>query len=150
MNPTAAFESLPLAANLALLLVSAISVWLGGARLANYCKTISEETGIGDALLGTVLLGVIASLPELTMSVTAALQAQAQLALSILLGGVTMAVLILAITDAAVGDEPLSSDVVSPVVLLQGALTILLLAVAAAGIVIQDVPLRSPFSMSYS
>src|SRR5688572_13605066 len=114
------FDSLPLVANLALSTLSAAIMWIAGSRLAGYCKAISEQTRIGEPLLGTMLLGSIVSLPELTMSATAALSGNAQLAVNVLFGGIALAMLILAITDAVVGEELLSSGIVNPVVLLQG------------------------------
>jgi cation:H+ antiporter len=133
------FERFPVWVNLTILSVSAAIVWLAGRRLAAYCKMISEQTRAGQAVLGTALLGSIVSLPEMTMASTAAFNESPELAVNTLLGGIALAVLTLAIADAAVGAEPLSSDVVRPVVLLQGPLVVLMLVVAGAGIIAPDV-----------
>jgi cation:H+ antiporter len=135
------FKSFPVSANIAILSISAGVVWLAGGRLAGYCKLISERTRAGQAIIGTVLLGGVVSLPEMTMGATASFRGNAPLAVNVLLGGIALAVLTLAITDAAVGGQPLSSDVVRPVVLLQGTLVVLLLVVAGGGIAVGDHPL---------
>jgi cation:H+ antiporter len=48
---------------------------------------------------------------------------------------------VIAITDGVAGREALSADIRRPVVLFQGAMVILMLAFAAAGIAVGDVPL---------
>jgi hypothetical protein len=42
------------------------------------------------------------------------------------------------VTDALTGSEPLSTDISHPIVLLQGILVVLFLAIASAGIVVGD------------
>jgi cation:H+ antiporter len=66
---------------------SAAVVWIAGTRLARYAKAISERSGAGQGFIGTVLLGVVASFPEMTMAATAALIGNAPLAINLLLGG---------------------------------------------------------------
>ncbi|WP_437300398.1 sodium:calcium antiporter [Sorangium sp. So ce426] len=129
----------PVGFNFALFAPSAAVVWLAGTRLARCGKIIAERTGAGLALVGVVLLGGTVSLPELTTTVTATSMKSAPLAISTLLGGITFTMASLAVTDAAVGSEPLSMDVRKPVVLVQGALVALVLTVTALGLPVGDI-----------
>lgn len=133
-----AFGDIGLGGNLAAFAAAAAVVWWAGARLARYGDLIAGRTKAGQAFIGIVLLGFLVSLPEATLSAVAALLGNAELAVNALVGGVSMTMLMLALTDLIVGREPLSRDVQHPVVLLQGALTVLMLTVAAAGIVVGD------------
>jgi cation:H+ antiporter len=128
-----------LLANLALFAASAVIVWLAGTQIARCAKVISERTGAGQALLGAVLLGAVVSLPEMGMAAAAAVRGNADLAVSVLLGGIAMTMVALACADSATPHrEPLTTDVIKPVVPLQGIMLVALLAVAAAGMVARD------------
>jgi cation:H+ antiporter len=134
------FRDLPLAANLGIFAGAAAVVWLAGTRIASYANTLAERTGIAKAIVGAVLLGGITSLPEIATTTTAAAGGNARLAVNNLLGGVAMQVAVLALADAAIGKDALSSIVARPSVLLLGALNILLLVLIAMGIAAGDVP----------
>jgi cation:H+ antiporter len=133
-------QTTSLTGSLIIFALSAVVVWLAGTRLAQYSKTLSDRLGDQPAFIGVVLLGVVVSLPEMTMAGAAAMIGNAALAINLLLGGVAVCVAILAITDAAIGREPLSSDIQYPIVFLQGTLVILLMVVAAMGLTVGDVP----------
>lgn len=91
---------------------AAAAVWVAGTRVSGYADVISQRTGLGQAIVGLVLLGGITSLPEIAASSTSALAGDAPLAVNNLLGGVAMQVAILAIGDLAVGRAALTSVVV--------------------------------------
>ena len=135
------FRGLPLPVNIAVLLVSAAMVWAAGTRLAHVVDAIAERTGLGRVFAGFLLLGGVTSLPELATVITAASSGHAHLALSSILGSVSTNVLLLALADAVLGRDALTSVVAHPATLLQGALGILLLAVVAAAITVGDVSL---------
>ncbi len=116
-------------------------VWWAGYKMAFYGEAMAEATGLGRALLGAVLLGVIVSLPELTFSSITAFFGQAELAINSLLGGIAMSIIMLAIADAVVGPEPLSSDIDHPAVIMQASMTVLMLVLVAAAILTGDRPL---------
>jgi cation:H+ antiporter len=134
-----AFTRLGLWANLGLFVVAAATVWFAGGKLSRYAKTISDRTRAGQAFIGILLVGSVVSLPELATTVTSAAIGDAPLAVNTLLGGVAAVMVIVALTDALTGPEPLSSDITQPVVLFQGVLVILLMTIAAAGMVVGDV-----------
>ncbi|HJS76718.1 MAG TPA: hypothetical protein VJ778_04870, partial [Burkholderiales bacterium] len=119
------FEALPLAANFGAFAAAAAAVWFAGTRIARYADAIAESTGIGRELLGIVLLGGVTSLPELAVASTASLAGHPGLSVNDLLGSAAINVLILALADAALGRDALSSVLASPGVLLQGVLGII-------------------------
>jgi cation:H+ antiporter len=135
------FQTLPLAANFGLMLVSAAVVWIAGTRLSYFADAIAVRAGMGRAFAGFLLLGGVTSLPELATTATAALSGNASLALNNVLGSIATNVLLLAIADAVLGREALTSVVAHPATLLQGTLGIILLGVLAAGITVGDVQL---------
>lgn len=135
------FGRYPVWVNVLIFLASAGVVWLAGTRAARYANTIAEQTGLGKAFIGLLLLGGITSLPELAVTVSSALTANAGLAVNNLLGGVAMQVAILSIADAAFGRDALSSVIPKPVVLLQATFGILLLTLVIAGITLGETPL---------
>jgi cation:H+ antiporter len=132
------FKQLGLAANFAFFALAAAAVWLAGSRIARYADAIGEKTGIGHALLGLVLLAGVTSLPEMAVSTTAAAAGDAKLAVNTLLGSTAMQITILAIVDFAIGPRALTAVAPEAKVILQGALNVLLLAIAAAGAVVGD------------
>jgi cation:H+ antiporter len=114
-----------------------------GGRVAplGLCGRDRQPHRHGHALAGLVLLGLITSLPEMAVSVTASLAGEAALAVNNVLGSVAAQVAVLALADALIGREALTSVVVEPVVMLQAALNVLLLALVAAAITAGDLPL---------
>jgi cation:H+ antiporter len=119
--------------------VSAAVVWVSGIRLARYADTISRRTGIGQAVIGLLLLGGITSLPEIAVTGTSAVTGNAALAVNNILGGVAMQVAILAAADAAIGRDAFTRIVADPMLLLQGALCAMLLTLVAAAVTVGDV-----------
>ena len=134
------FQDLPLVLNVAIFLVSAGLVWVAGTRLSYYADAIARRTGMGEAILGVVLLGGITSLPEIAVAGAASLGGNASLAVNNVLGGFTMQVTILAIADALLRRGALTAAIPDPAVLLQGTLGIILMAVTVAGISVGDRP----------
>lgn len=132
------FHALPLPVSIALFLASAGVVWIAGTQLARYADTIAEETGIGREFLGILLLGGITSLPELAVGATATLQGTPTLSVNDVLGSAAINLVILALADASTGRGALTSMQGSPVVMLQGVLGIVLMALAAAPMLAGD------------
>lgn len=58
------FTQLNIAINLALFAVAAAAVWIAGTRITTYANALSVKTGIGQAVIGMVLLAGITSTPE--------------------------------------------------------------------------------------
>lgn len=128
------FTQQPLGFNVALFAAGAAVVWFAGTRLTRYADAITEHTGLGQALIGALLLGGITSLPELATTSTAAIGGNGELAVNNILGGVAMQLALLAVADAFVRGRALSTLAGSSSLLLQGNGLILILALAVAAI----------------
>lgn len=127
------FEGWPLPANAAAFASAAAIVWFAGTRLARYADAIAKQTGIGQAVIGMLLLGSVTSLPELAVATTATLQGAPALSVNDVLGSAAINVVILALADAAIGRrDPLTGVVASPTVLLQGVLGMVSMALLVA------------------
>lgn len=135
------FEKSSLWINIAVFAISACVVWIAGTRITHHADTIARITGIGRAAIGLVLLGGITTLPEVAVAIFSALAANPVLSVNNLIGSVVMLKAILAGCDALIGRGALTVVVYSPVLLLQAALGILMLAIVGAAITIGDVPL---------
>jgi len=144
------FESLPLAANLAVFAAAAAVVWAAGTRIARYADAIATKTGLGRAFLGMVLLGGITSLPELAVAATAAVAGHPALTINDVLGSAALNVLIVAVADAVLGRDAITSVTASPRVMLQGVLGIGLFAMVAAATFAPDAPLLGASAWSWS
>lgn len=135
------FGDWPLAANLAVFCAAAAVVWAAGTRIASYADRIAEATGIGRDVLGILLLGGVTSLPEMAVASTASLAGHPALSVNDLLGSAAINVVIIAVADAMLGRDAITSVLASPGVLLQGVLGILLLALVVGATMTVDVPL---------
>jgi cation:H+ antiporter len=89
------FSDLPLGGNIAVFLFSSVIVWCAGRYVTRCADRLQARTGIGEALIGMLLLGFISALPELAVSVSASWAGNAQLAVNNLLGGMALNVAIL-------------------------------------------------------
>jgi cation:H+ antiporter len=132
------FHSHPLWLLIAIFSSAAVAVWIAGTKVSRYAGIISDRTGIGQALVGLILLGGITSLPEIATSTTASWTGNAALAVNNILGGVAMQVAVLAIGDFFLGRSALTGTLPRPHVIIQAAFSIVLLALVAAGIVVGD------------
>ncbi|MBB4016467.1 cation:H+ antiporter [Chelatococcus caeni] len=134
------FSSFSPLLNVALFAVAAIVVWLAGARLARYAAAISAVTGLGQAVIGIVLLAGVTSLPEIGVVLTSAARDNADLALNSIFGSIALQVALLAVVDFVIGRRALTAVVPEPGVMLQGSLNVILIAAAAAAMIVGDVP----------
>jgi cation:H+ antiporter len=120
--------------------VAAAVVWVAGSRIAGYADAIADATGLGRAVLGMLLLGGVTSLPELAVASTASIAGHPALSVNDVLGSAAINVLIIALADALIGRDAITSVLASPRVLLQGVLGIVLLGIAAAATVSVPLP----------
>jgi cation:H+ antiporter len=124
----------------AVFLAAAAVVWTAGTRIARYADAIAAATGIGRAVIGMLLLGGVTSLPELAVASTASLAGHPALSVNDVLGSAAINVLIIALADAAIGRDAITSVLASTQVLMQAVLGIVLLAFAAAAAVSPPLP----------
>lgn len=135
------FTALPLWVNAAVFAAAAALVWFAGSRLARYADAIAEQWHIGREFLGLILLGGVTSLPELAVAVTATLQGVPVLSINDVLGSAAINIVILALADAIVGRDALTSMQSSPGVMLQGVVCIVLMSMIVAAGIVDDVPI---------
>lgn len=138
--PFANAQEYPIWINAAVFLVAALLIWGAGTRLTRYTDSISEQTGMGKALVGMLFLGIITSLPEVANAITASVIGSPGLAINNLLGSAAINVLLLAVADAFIGRDAVTSVVAKPSTLMMAALSMLVLIAVAMAITTGDVP----------
>lgn len=108
--------------------------WLAGLTLSDATDGLDTRFKLGSAVGGMVLLGFAGTLPEVAITVSAAINHNLGMATGNLLGGIAMQTLILALLDVtSKRSRPLTrlSTVVEP--MLEAMLVILLVAIALTG-----------------
>lgn len=128
-------SSLPSVVVLLIFLTSAAVIWLAGVQLSNYTDVLAERLHLGAALGGVVLLAVATNLPEIAITVSAALSGHVEVAVGNLLGGIAIQTVVLVALDAA-GVRPreaLTYLAASLTLVLEAALVIAVLLVVVAG-----------------
>lgn len=85
--------------NLGVFAIAALAIGIAGTKLAGYADQFADRTGLGEALTGTLFLGLITALPGVAASVTAALEDRPAMAISNALGGIAVQTTFLAVAD---------------------------------------------------
>lgn len=131
--------NLSLAGSLAVFCMAAAAVGLAGVRLSGLADRLADETRLGEALIGGVLLGATTSLSGVVTSVTAALEGQPELAVSNAAGGIAVQTAFLAVADVAYRRANLEHAAASAPNLIQATLLIGLLAIPLLAAATPDV-----------
>lgn len=131
--------SWPLWLDLAVLAAAAGVIAWAGSRLARSADRLADRTGMGEALTGTVVLGLVTALPGLAASVTAALDGRPALAIANALGGIAVQTVFLAVADVFHTGANLEHAAASLPNLVQTALLVLLLTLVLLGLTGPDV-----------
>ena len=120
---------------LVLFLASAAVIWYAGVKLSDTTDVLSERLHLGSALGGLVLLAIATNLPELAITVSAAAAGQLDIAVGNILGGIAVQTVVLVVLDAAGvrPRAPLTRLAASLVLVLEGVLVIVMLAVVVMG-----------------
>jgi len=128
-------SDLPLWSTLLLFVVSAAAIWVAGIKLSTYTDVLAERLHLGQALGGTVLLAVATNLPELAITVSAALSGELGVAVGNILGGIAIQTVVLVALDVfgVRGRRPLTHRAASLVLVLNGGLVVAVLSVVVAG-----------------
>jgi cation:H+ antiporter len=120
---------IPLPLSVGLFAAAAVVILVAGTRLTGVADALADRTGLGEALVGAVLLGASTSLSGIVTSVTAAAAGNAELAVSNAVGGIAAQTVFLAVADAFYRRANLEHAAASSSNLLQGTLLITLLAI---------------------
>ena len=114
--------------SLAVFAAGAVVIAVVGSRMTRIADRLADRTGWGEAVVGATLLGGATSLPGITASVTAAIDGQAQLALSNAIGGIAAQTAFLAIADLCYRRANLEHAAASVANMLQATVLTFLLA----------------------
>jgi cation:H+ antiporter len=111
-----------------------VATWIAGTALSKSTDTIDRAYGLGEALGGVILLAIAGSLPELAITVSAAVSGNLPLAAGNLIGGIAMQTMVLVLCDAAASRTiALTYLVGSLVPVLEGLLVIFVVAEVLGG-----------------
>jgi cation:H+ antiporter len=121
-----------------LLLIFAISViviWFSGIELSKTADVLTTHFGLGEALGGMILLAIVTNLPEIAITVSAALHNNLELAIGNILGGIAIQTVVLVVLDVfGLGKkDPLTYRSASLVLVLEGLMVITVLTLVVIG-----------------
>lgn len=137
--PLANAQDYPLWINALIFLGAAVIVWSAGTRLTRYLDGITAQTKLDEAFVGMLLLGGITSLPEVANTITSSVTGNPRLGINNLLGSASINVLLLAVADAFIGRDAVTSVVAKPSTMMMGTLCMLVLMVVALVVTTGDV-----------
>jgi cation:H+ antiporter len=127
-------DSLNTTALLVVFVIGAGATWIAGVFLSDATDAVDTRFNLGEAMGGLILLGIAGTLPEIAITVSAALQGHLGLATGNLLGGIAMQTLVLVFLDATSRSKtPLSalSMVLEPII--EAIFVIMLVTMALLG-----------------
>jgi cation:H+ antiporter len=118
----------------ALFVAGAAVTWVAGIHLSRSTDALDSGLNLGEAVGGMVLLAIAGSLPELAVTVAAALAGNLGLASGNLIGGIATQTLVLVLCDAALtGRRPLTFLTGSLIPVMEALLVIVVVTVTVAG-----------------
>jgi len=126
------FHGLSLPLLLIIFGAAAGAIWIAGIKLSDMTDVLSERLHLGQALGGVILLAVATSLPEVAITVSAALSGSLGVAVGNILGGIAIQTVVLVALDAFGTRDggPLTYRSASLSLVLEGVLVIAVLTVA--------------------
>ena len=111
------------------------AVWIAGIHLSNTTDVLDHRLGFGEAIGGLVILSLATNLPEIAITVSAALSHNLGIAIGNILGGIALQTVVLVVLDA-VGLGAISAltyRAASLVLVLECGLVVAVLMVAIGG-----------------
>lgn len=107
--------------------IAALVIVVAGSRLARLADTLADRTGLGEALFGVLLLAGVTSLPDFAATLSAAVDARPDLAMSNVMGSMAVNLAFLGVADIVYRKANLEHASASPVNLMLAGLLIVLL-----------------------
>ncbi len=107
--------------------VAALVIIIAGSRLALWADTLADRTGLGEALFGLLFLAGVTSLPDFAATLSAAVDARPDLAMSNVMGSMAVNLVFLGVADIVYRKANLEHASASPVNLTLAGLLIVLL-----------------------
>lgn len=126
------FEALGLGATIAIFAGASLVIGVAGTYLTRSADLFADLTGIGEALVGAVLLGAVTSLAGVVTSLTAAAEGHPVLSVSNAIGGIAAQTAFLAVADLFYRGANLEHAAASLQNLMQSVILISLLMVLLA------------------
>lgn len=108
--------------------VAALAIVIAGSRLARQADRLADQSGLGEALFGVLLLAGVTSLPDFAATLSAAVDARPDLAMSNVMGSMAVNLLFLGVGDIVYRKANLEHAAASPVNLMLAGLLIVLLS----------------------
>jgi cation:H+ antiporter len=125
------FAGLSLILLLAIFAGCAAVIWIAGVRLADTTDILSSRLHLGKALGGIIVLAVATNLPEIAITVSAALSGELGVAVGNILGGIGIQTLVLVAMDIAMKEKvPLTYRAASLSLVIEAVLVVAVLIVA--------------------
>ncbi len=123
----------------------AVLIIISGTFLSKFGDVIADKTGLGQVLIGSILIALATSLPEMVTSVTSSITGAPDIAVGNVFGSNTFNLVILAIIDLFHGPGPLMLRIRYSHI-LSGLLGILLSGIVAFSIIVTHLtPIRLGF-----
>jgi cation:H+ antiporter len=107
--------------------VAALVIVIAGSRLARIADELADRTGLGEALFGVLLLAGVTSLPDFAATLSAAVDARPDLAMSNVMGSMAVNLAFLGVADMVYRKANLEHAAASAVNLTLAGLLIVLL-----------------------
>lgn len=107
--------------------VAAVVIVIAGSRLARMADDLADRTGLGEALFGVLLLAGVTSLPDFAATLSAAVDARPDLAMSNVMGSMAVNLAFLGVADIFYRKANLEHAAASLVNLMLAGLSIVLL-----------------------
>lgn len=129
------FATLPLPLLFVIFAAAAAAVWVAGTQLSDTTDTLSSRFGLGQALGGLIILSIATNLPEIAITVSAALGHNLGIAIGNILGGIAIQTVVLVLLDrfGVRGAHPLTYMAASLLLVLEGVLVIAVLVISIMG-----------------
>lgn len=116
----------------------AVAIWVAGVALSKTTSALDSRLGLGEELGGLLLLAVAGSLPEVAITVSAAVEGHLDIAAGNLIGGIAVQTMVLVVCDIASGRErPLTFLVGALTPVLEGLLVVLVVSAVLMGALLE-------------
>jgi cation:H+ antiporter len=130
-------SSLPLWVLVLIFLAGAAVIWVAGIQLSKSTDVLDARLHLGSALGGLIVLAVATNLPEIAITVSAALSGDVSIAAGNILGGIALQTVVLVVLDffgrRGSGVRPLTYRAASLTLVLEAVVVVAVLAVVVAG-----------------
>jgi cation:H+ antiporter len=125
------FHGLGLPVLLAIFAACAGVIWVAGVKLADTTDILSSRLHLGKALGGIIVLAIATNLPEVAITVSAALAGNLGVAVGNILGGIAIQTVVLVAMDIAMKEKvPLTYRAASLTLVVEAVLVIVVLIVS--------------------